>query len=245
MLNGKLNPMYSGVNKCLQVVSFWLATFTCCVFAQQAAGQESGFVYGTRLAIGEAKLEESSLTDLKGKLFIGGGVGSEYRFNRLLSLMADFMITSKGGVGEGFTEESTTTGGVFGGSQTVRYDFEERVVLLDVEIPIMLRLGYASNDFSVGVFAGPGINFNLLGVSSRTYENENYNQDNGYTSREIADRQITNYSATVGAGIGVSNSNGEQFYLDIRRSTGLNSVGEVYDGETIPGYFAISIAYTL
>jgi opacity protein-like surface antigen len=212
------------------------------IVLNQSYAQEMGFNYGTRLAIGEATLLEANLDDVSSKLFVGFGVGSEYRFNKVVSLMGDFLITKKGGVGQGFTTSSSS--GILGG-QSVNYSYIEEVDILDLEIPIMLRLGYGTNDFTVGAFAGPGINFNLVGVSSRTYDNDNFNEDNGYSGQELAKKEITEYGLTYGAGISITAPKGNIFYLDIRKNIGLSDVGEINGKAIRTEYFAVSIAYTL
>ncbi len=205
--------------------------------------QQKGFNYGTRLAIGEATLTDVNLTDVESKLFIGGGVGASYGFNKYLGIMSDFTITSKGGSGKGFTEEQST-GGIFSGNP-VKYVFDERVDLIDIEIPMMLRLGVGNDNFNVGVFAWPGLNFNVLGVSSRTYVNENYNEENGYQNQELEGRSIAKSSINYGLGVAIKANNGNMLYLDLRKSNGISDFGKVNDKQARAGYFAVSIAYTL
>ena len=212
------------------------------VFTNPVIAQEIGFNYGTRLAIGEATLSDAKLNDISSKLFVGGGIGSEYRFNNVFSVLGDFLITKKGGKGNGFTEGSSS--GIFGGNN-VKYTYEEEVDIIDVEIPIMLRLGYGTDDFSVGVFAGPGMNFNLVGVSSRTYDNDNFNEENGYTAKELDKKEITEFGLTYGAGISVTAANGNIFHLDIRKNNGLSDVGKINGAGVRTSYFTVSIAYTL
>lgn len=212
------------------------------VVCNYSVAQESGFNYGTRLAIGEATLSDVKLNDVSSKLFIGGGIGTEYRFNSVFSVLGDFLITKKGGKGKGVSTSSSS--GIFGGS-TVKYTYEEEVDILDVEIPIMLRLGYGTNDFSIGVFAGPGMNFNLVGVSSRVYDNDSFNESNGYTAKELEKKEITEFGLTYGAGISVTASNGNIFHLDIRKNNGISDIGKLSGAGIRTSYLAVSIAYTL
>jgi hypothetical protein len=217
-----------------------IAGLQCLVVAANA--QESGFNYGTRFAIGEASIKSEGFDNLDGKLFIGGGIGTEYRFSPLLSLMTDFLLTSKGGRGTGKIVEQNVG---FIGNNTTTYEYDERVDLLSVEIPVMLKIGVGSEDFHAGIFAGPGINFNLVGVSSRNFEDDNYNEDNGYVNKEFKDRETTEYSFTYGIGASVVANNGNMFSLDVRRSDGFTDFGTLNGKAMRSEYIAVSIAYTL
>lgn len=210
-----------------------LALFTGYSFIANA--QFDGFKYGGRFGIGQARINEAELGDQRGKLALSGGITSTYYFSKTFGLQADFLFTSKGSRASG--EEVVQ--GFFG---TTRFQYEEIYRMFYLEVPVTARLAFGSENFLVKFYGGPSINFNLLGTQSRTYEDPDYNDDHGFTDREINGLELLEGAGVYGTGFEVAADEGI-FFLDIRNTIAFSSFGIINGRKAFNNYFVIGVGY--
>lgn len=213
-----------------------LITLLCIHFAPVYA-QEPGFHYGARFGLGESFFKPTDAGDVESKLLIMGGVASNYQFNDFFGLTADFLIASKGARLSSFTTEKD----VF--SNDVNYYYRDRYDFIYAEIPVMAKFSIGFGDFKVKAFGGPTANFKLIAVEQRTYEDSDYNEENGYSSRSMDGVDVLEYGVVYGAGVDVITGNEQIVFLDFRVNNSLSSFAKVNGENPKNIYYAISAGY--
>jgi len=199
----------------------------------------AGFHYGAKAGIGESNFTGGGLTDVTGRLLVMGGFSASYNFNSNFGIAAEFLGTSKGSNNNG----KTFVAGPLGGGTD--YAYTDRYRTIDIEIPLLPRFTIGRDGFYFQAFAGPAINFNVFGVTSRTYEDENYNTNNGYAEQPMSNLNTSSLSAVYGVGLLVLAPNYQLFSVDVRFNQGLSSFGTFNGQEAKHSYFAISVGYAL
>lgn len=199
--------------------------------------QSTGFHYGARFGLGESKVNLENTSATNGKLALSLGAATTYRFNDYLGLNADFLFTSKGGTMNGAVTES-----VLGVQRT--YTYEDRFNLFYAELPVtgQLRLPL-SDDFALKAFVGPSVNFKLLALQSRQYDDDDYDRNNGYSDREMDRVETMEYTLVYGAGIEVQGQDSRTFFIDFRRNDALDGIGFINNQRALSKYFLISAGY--
>lgn len=199
--------------------------------------QEKGFHYGARFGIGESNLNIEGITTEKGKLALSGGAATSYQFGEIFGITADFLFTSKGATAEGTTQEETLFG-------TQTYKYTDKYNLFYAELPITGKLSIPiGDDFFLKAYSGPSMNFNLLALESRIYDNTDYHQDNGYFDREMKDLETIEYALIYGVGVDIISKDDRIFFLDVRSSGALTPVGNINGRSAKSNYFLISAGY--
>lgn len=225
----------------MKKLSKLLIVLSCGIFfTQNSFGQiTDGFHYGIRVGIGESNLKINNTAGLDSKLLLTGGLSANYQFNRFLGLSADFLVTGKGGVRYGTTRVNTAIGSRY-------YDYTETYRLNYVDIPLMLKLSLPlGGEFSIRAYTGPSINFFFSGWENRVYDENDYNQDNGYYNREITTMNVADGGWVFGAGIDINTQNGNTYILDLRSSIGSSPAGRINSNYAYNSYYMISVAYLL
>jgi len=197
--------------------------------------QDGEFKYGTRIGLGESQLNFTNISGESNKLALSIGITSAYQFNKILGVSADFLFTSKGGKRDGIE----TTSNSLGFNQ--EYEFEDKYRLFYAELPLALTLRVPLKDnFYLRGFAGPSINFKLFATESRLYEDESFNEKNGYSNRSIEALETVDYSYFYGIGVEIIGSDERSYLLDFRLSEPLGSAGEIGNVQVENSYFLIS-----
>ncbi len=205
-----------------------------CTFGAYA--QDGGFYYGTRLALGESNLESKGIDNSQSKLFWQLGAASAFQLTNNIGITADFLLTGKGAKGNGSVEN----GGITGPSE---YTYDEDISLINGEVPLALKLSYPVGGLYLKAYAGPSINFNFVGTHSRTYDNEGYNNNNGFNNSKIKTLETMSTSFVYGAGVDVKAGNNRLFFLDVRLSQSMADIGTI-NGEGIQSSFvALTAGY--
>ena len=211
-----------------------LLAITVAVFAVNSVkAQDTGFKYGSRFGIGSASFVSDGNNSFKSKLLLQAGIASSYMFSKNVGLMADVLFTSKGSKNSGVTTENT-----FG--VTTEYPYSETYNFYYAEIPFMGRIQFGTPEIGFKVYAGPSYNFKLAATETRKYDNESYNNNNGYEAKEIEDLDVAETALVVGGGIDVY-SNGGIYFIDVRYSRGTNYFRLFNNSEAFTSYFSINI----
>lgn len=200
------------------------------------AQEDSDFKYGVRFGIGQSEFKNSSLQNQQGKLSLSAGLTATYLFNEYVGLGVDALFVSKGSK----NTADTTVKGALGGS--TQYTYHEVYRLFYAEIPLLAKVRFGSGNFHFQLFAGPGINFNLLGTSSRSYDDAGFDEQNGYNDIQVNNLNVIESSFTYGAGVDIRTKDNRAFYLDIRKSTGLSGFATSPVGRN--DYFSIGVGYS-
>lgn len=222
---------------------FWACMSTSTMAAAQS--ELGGFHYGAKAGIGESTFSSAGLTDVKGRLLLMGGFSASYNFNNYFGLSAEFLATSKASNNRDKTYEPGSGGPIIGPGGGTDYYYLDRFRTIDIEIPILPRLTIGKNGFYFQAFAGPSINFNVLGVTSRTYEDANYHANNGYPEQPMNNLNTSSFSAVYGLGLLVLAPNYQLFSVDFRLNQGITPFGTFNGQDAKHNYFAISVGYAL
>lgn len=198
---------------------------------------DKGFHHGFRVGIGESILRVDQTTGENSKLFLTGGLSTNYQFNRFIGLSADFLVAGKGGTINGVTTES----GTFGSRS---YTFTDEFKLNYVDIPLMAKLSIPLGDeFSLRAYTGPSFNFLISAYQTREYDDPSYNDGHGFRNNELKSINTADNSWIFGVGIDVNTGDGGCFILDLRSSSPTGTVGRIYDRSATSGFYCISLGY--
>ncbi len=206
------------------------------LFYTSAMAQSPGFRSGLIVGIGQATIKNSTISDQTGKLAFMAGFGLNYQFTKNLGLYGNVLFSSKG---SSFTGSDQGNGVL----SVNNYSYKQSVSLYYIEIPIMPKVSIGFNNFHLKAFAGPSFNFNLYGKESKTYDDANYNQSNGYQKKDIANLSVVEYSFVYGGGFDIELDNNDVLFLEVRDNMGLNSFGQINNANSYSRYFAIGIGY--
>ncbi len=199
--------------------------------------QDKGFYYGSRLSLGESDLSSKALNDTKGKLMFQLGAASAYQFTENIGVTADFLFTSKGTKNNGTHQAS----GVLGNTDR---KYAEKISLFTGDVPITLKLSAGLDKLYFKAYAGPSINFQFAGLHSLQYDDDNYNEDNGFENTDITNKLETmNLAFVYGVGVDVKSGDGRLFFLDFRYSNSPGAVGNIYNEDFKSSYLALSAGY--
>jgi hypothetical protein len=198
---------------------------------------EDNFHIGGRIGLGESKIKSDGLKDATGRIAVSGGLSANYEFNRVFALNADLLLTSVGARTEGASTERDILG------KEYEYRYIDRIDLLFAEVPLTAQFTARVKNFFARAYVGPSANFKLIAIESRTYDDEEYNEDNGYLSRDISNMSVSNYSMIYGFGIGALDRNKKTYFLDFRISNGMSPIGKIYNATSRLNYYMISGGY--
>lgn len=197
-------------------------------FATKASAQDHQLVLGSRVGIGVSQFSSSS----DRVLWFGAGGTGDYPLGRHLGIMGEAWV-QKGGAKYQGTE---TVSGVFG---TRNYAYQENFSIITAQIPLMPRISLGGDGLRLNIFAGPAINFNLLGASSRTYDDESYNNDNGYEGKQVESLELLHFSGLAGLGFSIP-AGGGTYFVDFRYGFGLTPTLKTNNQDQQINYFAIT-----
>lgn len=202
-----------------------------------AFAQSPGFHKGARFSLGEATFKDFNMENAttESKLLMSGGVSVTNQFTENFGLMADVLFTSKGAKASGTTES--------GGAISSDKKYNDTYRLFYAELPIMAKLSVGTDNFYIKGFAGPSINFNLLGTETRVFEDPDYDRNNGYDNRPLNNLEVLEFSTVLGGGIDVINGAGQTFFVDFRVSNPLGVAGKIQGNDFKNSYFSIGIGY--
>jgi hypothetical protein len=217
------------MKRLLSVLSF--AFFAACAFAQDV----QGFHIGGRFGLGESSLSGTGL-NVRPKLAISGGIATNYQFTNIVGLNADFLLTSTGARASGSTRTST----LFGAEKS--YTYQEKYDLVNIEVPLSLQAGYWFGDFMLKAFAGPAMNFNLMALHTRAYDDPAY-QSNDYQGQRLDNMNNVSYYMMYGIGAGALSKNGQVFFLDLRFNNGISPVGTINNAGAYTNYYTVGAGY--
>ncbi len=198
--------------------------------------QIEGLHVGGRFGLGESSIAGGGIQHVNRKLAISGGVAANYQFTKMVGLNADFLLSSVGAKGTGYTTE----GSVFGEQQ---YAYKERFDLVNVEVPVTGQLMFWMGDLFFKAYTGPGMNFNLMAVQTREYENANYNSSNGFINKPLDDSRNIYYSMVYGLGLGALSKSDQIYFLDLRINKGLTAIGTMNNQKAYVNYYCITAGY--
>jgi hypothetical protein len=197
------------------------------------SAQEGGFGYGTVLGIGQASVKSDGLPNATSKIAFTGGVATSFKFNKAFGLTLDITGVSKGAKTQGVEQ-----GGIAGPDQK----YTETYTLVDLDIPVMAKAYIGSDRLNLNIMGGVGMNFNLLAFSNRVYEDAGYNEDNGYTGRQLTGINTTNLSYTVGLGL-TARAVDNYYFIHLRTTGPLNSFGTINGNSAYHNNFNITFGY--
>jgi len=204
---------------------------------QSISAQTPGFRYGGHFGLGESGFNSLGAgISQQGKLNLYAGIAASEQFTNHFGLDADALFVSKG---ERLSGETTDTD-VLGNTKT--YTYNDNYHLFYAELPLLLKLSIGWNNFFLKGFAGPSINFNLMALQSRTYQDANYDANHGYLDARMNNINVMELAGVFGAGIDVQS--GENiFSLDFRISHAYDSFGKINNYNAYNNYFAVGFGY--
>lgn len=221
-------------------VLFSLTLLNSLTFSQEGSdltSQENGFSIGPRVGIGESIIHLEDQAGEKTRAAFTAGIATTYQFNRILGLSTDLMFNSKGGRADGFV----VTDGFFGRDT---YFYEDEYTIYSAEIPIALKVNIPMGDHSaIRVFAGPNLQFQLSGNETRTYEDADFQSDNGYRERKITGLSTLENAFQYGLGLELSPRDSQVFFFDLRANESISSLGTINGKKATSSFYMISLGY--
>jgi hypothetical protein len=205
--------------------------------AASSLAQDKGFYYGTRVSLGESDLKGGQLDNTTGKLFWQVGGATAYQFHKNIGVTADFLLSGKGTKN---TDEVTTSGGIFG---TNTYSYDEKISLLTGDVPIALKLSLKVEKMYFKIYGGPSVNFQFVGFHTKEYDDENYNDRNGFDNTELEDLETMNLGWVYGAGVDVEAGDGRLFFLDFRLGNSPRAIATINGKGVRNTYLGLSAGY--
>ena len=193
-----------------------------------------GFHIGGRFGLGESSIAGTAL-NVRPKMTLSGGIVSNYQFNNYIGLNADFLLTSTGAGASGIERAEGLLSDNY-------YSYQERFDLLNVEVPVSAQASYWFGDFMVKAFAGPAMNFNLLAMQSRAYDDPNY-QSNDFMNRRLDNINNVSYYMMFGVGLGALSKNERLFFLDLRINNGITPIGTINNRNGYSYYYSVGAGY--
>ena len=216
-----------------------ILTLAALLLVIAAFAQSAGFRYGAHFALGTSTFGPVRNLNEESKLSFNTGIAANYQFTKHFGLNMNALLASKGAKINGTI--LTSSGGFFGGGQQ-EYRYEDNYRFLYAEIPVLPKLSVGVGNLHFKVFAGPSVNFNLLNTLTRTYDDPEYNDNNGF-DQKYEDVEVMEYSVVYGTGIDVETDESSIFFLDIRFNNALSSFGNIAGNDAYNKYFSIGLGY--
>lgn len=194
--------------------------------------QDNGFAYGTILGIGQTQVRCDGLSNSAAKVGFTAGFASAYKFNRFFGLTLDITGNTKG----------FKTNGSEYTFPSQEHKYTENYTFVDVDVPVMAKLYLGSDRLNVNLMAGLSMNFNVLAVSTRTFDESGYNNDNGYSGKSVSGIDPVNTAYT--AGVGLTARAAENYYFIHLRTVGpLSAFGKINNNSAYHSGFNITFGY--
>ncbi len=204
------------------------------IFTTPLFSQNLGLKVGTRLSLGQSDFSENTVSST-GRLCMGAGATANYQFTKWFGLATDVMLMKKGAMVKGQYQSNDVL--------NTKYNYSENYKFYQAELPLMAKLRIGSEHFGFKFFAGPCIAFNLISNSTRTYENENYNNNNGYVNRTLENVNVIEKSVVYGFGIETKSKRDEVFFLDFKNNNGISPIGKINGENIFTRYSVLSIGW--
>ncbi len=218
------------MNKLIVATFLFVLTF-------QASAQDKGFYYGTRFSLGETSFETNGLQNEKGKLMWQVGAASAYQITEHIGLTADFLLTGGGTKNTGVHKSATVLG-----NQDRPY--AEKFNLISGDVPVLLKASFGFDKLYLKVYGGPSVNFQFAALHSITYDDANYNKDNGFENNDVSNNfETMNIGIVYGAGVDVKAGDGRIFFLDFRMGNSNKAIGMFYNEDIKSSYMGLSAGY--
>ncbi|NNC83344.1 MAG: PorT family protein [Flavobacteriales bacterium] len=184
--------------------------------------QSGEFHVGARYAMGVSDIVSDGLDETTGKLAFNAGFAGLYELSNSLALGVDILGSWKGAKESG---DEYAGDDVFG--NPVYRDYKGKYKFIDLEVPLMASYRFLEGNFQIGVLAGVATNFNLVALQSRTYDNENYNEDNGFENAKLNNMEAAHFSHVLGLGFHVGSEDEQRFFFEVRNIGGLSDFGTI------------------
>ncbi|MBU2020310.1 MAG: PorT family protein [Bacteroidetes bacterium] len=226
------------MNTTIKHLAIFLVITTAIIGLQKVNAQiDKGFHHGIRLGIGESIVDFQDKSGENTLLMYTGGLSTNYQFNRFIGLSADFLITARGGRRDGYYTDNSLIG-------KKDFYFTDTYRLNYVDIPLMAKLSLPiGSGFAFRAYTGPSLNFLFSGYETREYEDPNYDENNGYKSRELKKLNVADGGWVFGVGTDVLTGDGGAFVLDLRATLGTQTAGTIQSTSVINNSYMISFAY--
>jgi len=128
-------------------------------------------------------------------------------------------------------------------SAPMLYTFHDDLRIGTVEFPFLAKYSLRVEKIYLNAFAGPQICVSMFGEHSRTYDDQNYNSDHGFSGYSIKDLYDKNYAAVFG--IGSEKKIGNGFLgIDVRMQYPLTASGDIELSKFYVASYTLGIAWT-
>ena len=208
--------------------------FIVSLFASFGLNAQSTLGLGTSFGLGTTQLNGDGIKNASSNLAWHVGANAQYQLGTYFAINSGAILQKKGGKNEGVERAGTIP---------QDYKYSESFNLIDVQVPIHLQVHLPLGKMKVLAYGGPDLNFNVLGLESRTYENNSYNDNNGYQNTAMTNLEVFNFGISYGLGLSAETSAGDEYFLKFGMSTGLNSVGKINNQEAKHQIAQVSLGY--
>lgn len=192
------------------------------------------FGYGTKFGIGQSNLRVGGY-DPESNLMFTVGMATSYKFTDHLGVSLDVMGTSKGAKIRG-TEP--------GGIGYPEHKYTDKYNFVDIEIPVMVKAYLGGEKLSFNFMFGGAINFNLLALESRTFDDGDWNNQYGTDPKQMPGIKTTNKALTFGLGATAKSGENNFYFIELRSTLGLNSsLGTIKGANAYHNALHINLGY--
>ena len=202
--------------------------------------QSSDFNVGGRYAMGVSNITSDALEDPSGRLSFNAGFAGMYPLSNLVKLQVDILGSWKGANDSG---EEYIGDDVF--DEPVYRSYDAMYKFIDLEVPLVASIHLLDGDFKIGLGAGVATNFNLVAINSRAYDNQNYNEDNGFDNVKLEDIDPAHFSHVLSIGFHVGSGDEQKFFFEVRRIGGLSDLGKLNESSARHNRMELGIGYYL
>lgn len=201
---------------------------------------QGDFNYGAHFSIGTTQLSDQDNNNIQysSKLYVGGGATASYMFNSLIGLQVEAGFGINNGASNG---EEVVGKTIF--NQDILEEFNDDYTLGYIKIPILAKLSLGNESFKFNVLGGASSNFNFIALKSRSYKDQNYDDDNGYSQQTMNEAETFVPSIVGGIGLQARSQESSWYFIDFRYESSLNSVTKIDNTSPSLNSYTISLGY--
>lgn len=184
----------------LGIIAFFIQSD---VFAQK-------FHIGSRIGLGETSmLTDFYPEDPKGQIDFQAGGSALVMLNQNLGLSADLLFNYHTAKANGVD----TVKGVVNDSY---YSYANQFKFFNLQVPLQLRFTGGSNKLHPYATGGVAINFSLISLESKTYDNSSYNDDHGYSDMQFQDMNPISFQYVGAIGLLIDTEMEKSYFIELK-----------------------------
>ncbi len=198
----------------------FLLLLSLVVLIRPLSAQEEGLRTATRLGLGSSMFTSGNFSETPDPRLLAqlGGV-LVYGFNRYLGIRGDLQLSYTSANGRGVRHESGVLSGDFA--------YTEKYMHFGLGLPLTLRIGAPTPRLRPYLDFGPMVQANLFATEERIYDDQSYNDQEGYSARKMDGLTPLTYYMVYGIGLELKTESGKAYFLEFRGFSAANRIARV------------------